>query len=90
MSKTVYKYGPLAARREQLIFMPSDAELLCVQLQHGEPFVWALVDPGKPQAARRLALLGTGHPMPEEKLSYVGTFQLAGGDFIVHLFDGGW
>ncbi|MBU2634917.1 hypothetical protein KJ841_00375 [Patescibacteria group bacterium] len=69
--------------------LPEGAKILTVQEQHGEPQIWALVNPGSPTETRNFRLAGTGHPIKGDKelLNYVGTFQLAGGSFIGHLFE---
>lgn len=65
--------------------MPQGARVLTVQVQHGEPVLWALVDPEKPHARRAFLLIGTGHDFDATGLNYVGTFQE--GPFVWHLFE---
>ena len=70
--------------------LPAGAKILTVQAQHEEPQIWALVDPGQQSKVRHnFRVSGTGHDIKENKdgLSYIGTFQLAGGNFIGHLFE---
>lgn len=68
--------------------LPSGARFLDVQVQHGAPQAWFLLDPDAEKEARRFVLVGTGHPVPEqEKLKHLGTFQLFTGELIVHLFE---
>lgn len=70
------------------ITMPKSARILSVDLQRGQPCVWALIDPEKPKRKRRFRLAGTGHPIPYEECErFVGTFQMRGGDLVFHLFD---
>lgn len=83
----IHKY-PLRIADEPAVTMPRGARLLAVQVQHGRPCVWALVDPDAPLVTRRLALRGTGHPAEGLAMApFVGTFQLEGGAFVGHLFD---
>ena len=69
--------------------MPGGAKVLTVQNQHGEPQLWALVNPDNPTETRNFRLVGTGHPISEnpDMLDYIGTFQLADGAFIGHVFE---
>ena len=72
----------------QEIEMPEGAEILTVQLQHGKPCLWAIVNP---EAAcrqnRRIETFGTGHLMSEQARRYVGSYQLYGGDLVFHVFE---
>jgi hypothetical protein len=98
--KKIFKYdvpGPGCFKVE----MPRGAEILSVQTQRGEPVFWALVEPGEPLVARRLACIATGEEIdltdvPYVVLRYVGTFQLeietsakSAPSIVMHLFDGG-
>jgi len=70
--------------------LPKGAKILTVHEQHGEPQIWALVNPDEPfTETRNFRVVGTGHPIGEneEVLRYIGTFQLDGGNFIGHLFE---
>lgn len=70
------------------IEMPVDAEILTVQVQRGVPMIWALVSPGAPVAARKFRLVGTGSEIGDnERLRYVGSYQLMGGGIVFHLFE---
>lgn len=84
----VYKYTVLVQNCSSLE-LPRGAKILTVQEQHGEPQIWALVNPGNPMETRNFRLAGTGHPIEEDEevLNYIGTFQLLGGSFIGHLFE---
>jgi len=95
MATAVYKYEVELADTFK-IAMPKGAEVLCVQVQRGDPFIWArvVIDAGHPVEARQFRLAGTGHTlegsMPEDRDGdYVGTFQLTGGSLVFHLFDCG-
>ncbi len=76
--------------------MPKNAEVLCCQVQDGQPYLWARVvtDKGYPTAVRRFRLAETGHPLEGSMQDgqvgkYLGTFQLQGGVAVFHLFDCG-
>ena len=86
--KTIYKYK-IEVKDDQNIMMPEGAKVLTVQAQHGEPCVWAEVDPEQTFTTfRRFVTVGTGrHPIADiDTLHYVGTYQLVNGNFIGHLY----
>jgi hypothetical protein len=86
--QTIYKY-PLEMEDEQTLSLPMGAKILSVQTQRETPCIWALVDIGSnlPFQDRVFILRGTGHPINESSLLYIGTFQLENGEFIFHLFE---
>ena len=67
--------------------MPKGAEILTVQTQRENPVMWVLANPENELEVRSFRLAGTGHPITEENLKYIGTFQLFGGDLVGHLFE---
>ena len=82
----IYKY-PLDPGRNE-VRMPEGAQVLTVQLQHGNPCMWAKVDPGAPQEDRVFEIYGTGREMPDDpRMCYVGTFQMSDGATVWHVFD---
>lgn len=67
--------------------MPRGATLLDVQVQSGEPQLWAACDERAPKETRLILIHGTGDPMPDGPLGdYVATFQI-GGALVFHVFD---
>ncbi len=66
------------------IMMPSMAKVLCVQLQNGDPYVWAAVDTNDVLVKRRFNWRGTGHDISGLH-NYVGTVQM--GTLVFHLFE---
>ncbi len=74
---------------ENVIEMPAEAKLLTVQMQHGEPYLWALVYTDAPRTLREFNVVGTGHNLPEGVGLYVGTFQMEGGALVWHVFEKG-
>lgn len=82
--KTIFKYD---ISENTGVLMPEGAQVLTVQMQRTSACVWAVVDPNAPMVLRRFVLYGTGHPLPDEPGTYVGTFQVAGGSLVWHLFD---
>lgn len=86
--KTIWKY-PVPISSSFLLEMPRGATLLDVQVQHGAPYLWAMVDPTAAKVGRVLHVHGTGKGIHEPSGSYVGSFQLAGGELVFHVFSGG-
>lgn len=83
---TIWKFPLSIAPGSQSIMMPAGSAVLCVQVQHEVPWIWVEVDPEARLIRRRFRVYGTGHPIDEEGLGYVGTFQVEGGEFVFHLF----
>ena len=85
--KSVWKY-PLTAEDNIVLALPLGVEPLCVQIQHDEPQLWCLVDPQESACTpREFRHAGTGHPIAENNLKYIGSYQLFGGGFVGHLFE---
>jgi len=87
MIKTIWKYK-LSTTDEQVIEMPAMAEILTVQIQNGEPCLWALVDSSYPHKEKRyIEIFGTGNPIGTGPRTYIGTYQLDGGKLVFHVFE---
>lgn len=74
---------------EQVIRLPKDATILCVQTQRGAPCLWFVVkDTTNPDREERTFLMyGTGHERQKIDGNYVGTFQLGDGTLMFHVFE---
>lgn len=90
----VYKYElPLPRRIGPFsLDLPRGARVLSAAVQHGVPVMWALVDHEAPTEERQFLLAPTGAPFhPNSPNSpepvFVGTLLLAGGEYVLHLFD---
>ncbi len=59
---------------------------LSVDVQRGQPVVWAVVDTDKPKQAHTFHVRGTGHPMTGAEGHFLGTILLAGGSLVFHVF----
>ena len=83
----IYKY-PLQMRDEQVIEIPSGAKILCVQVQHGTPCIWALVNKDEILSRVKVWVIGTGHDFPDECFDahYLGTVQWEGGSLVFHVW----
>lgn len=85
-SATIWKFS-LQTKDHQTIQMPRGAQLLTVQAQGGDcPSLWAKVNPLLPKDPRHIRIVGTGHPIDFQG-TYLGTYQLAGGALVFHVFE---
>lgn len=84
--KTIHKFA-LELKDSQKILMPGSAAILALQVQHGEPCLWALVDTERPPVPREFITRGTGHPVDDVAHSYIGTYQIKGGDLVLHVLE---
>ncbi len=82
---TVYKFNLQVGRT--VLDLPHGAMPLTVQMQHGAPRMWVLLDPSKPTVQRFFDVYGTGHSMPPDPGRYVATFQMEGGALVWHVFE---
>ena len=84
---TTYKYE-LEIEDTQVITTAKIVRWLDVQVQHGRPCVWAIVDEEATEDEEKhtITTYGTGHPMREPVGQYLGTIQMHGGDLVLHVF----
>lgn len=71
---------------EQTLELPEGAQILDVQIQDRMPQLWALVDSTRPKRPRKIAIYGTGHPVPDNPGTYIASFQMNGGALVFHAF----
>jgi hypothetical protein len=83
---TVWKTA-LKALDVQAIEVPAGAELLCAREQHDQICIWYRCTPGAPKEQRPIAIVGTGHPCPDDG-RYLGTASIYGGSLMFHVFEG--
>ena len=80
----VFKY-PVPVNDYFFLDIPRGAKILTVQVQNGEPQIWALVNPENPIKTRNFCLAGTGDSINERNLIHIGTFQIR--SLVWHLFE---
>jgi hypothetical protein len=86
MTKVIYKY-PLTGVTTT-IDLPKGAKVLSFQVQRGNACIWVLLDIGPVELeTRTFRFWGTGHPMEDVPMKYIGTFQLDEGSLVFHLFE---
>ncbi len=88
--KTIHKY-PLAVTDFQEVILPVEAEILTVQSQGENPYMWVLVDLDKVRKETRfIEIFGTGHSINCDmgvSRNYISTFQLYDGELVFHVFE---
>ncbi len=88
MSKTIFKYG-LSISQWQSINLPVNAEILKVDTQNNELYIWVLQDTVDANTEiRYFEVFGTGHFMGEQKnRKHIGTVLTYGGSYVWHVFE---
>lgn len=82
---SIYKYT-LLIEDKQVIRTRKGAEFLTVQFQNGMLCTWTKVDLNQPEADFELLTVGTGMLLPELEGKHIGTYQLADGAIVFHVF----
>lgn len=82
--KTIYKYQ-LKTTEQQTITTPVGSEILSLQIQNDNPCLWVKVDTNNEVGDRTFATFGTGYPLPDNPMEFVGTYQT--GEFVFHVFE---
>lgn len=70
--------------------MTYDAIVLTVQVQYGQPFVWAIVDTEETTTVyKTFRIFGTGHQLSYnlDELKYISTIQFNNGTLVFHVFE---
>ena len=85
MKERIWKY-PLKLEDEQIIEMPENPTILCLQNQRGTPYIWAMVDPKAGKKSYTFITTETGHPIDNSIwLQYIGTYQIKD-MYVFHVF----
>lgn len=86
MAHTIHK-AVLKPADVQEIMVPEGAEMLSAREQFDDICVWYRCDPSRRLRPRKLAIVGTGHPAPDESGRFLGTASLHGGQLMFHIFE---
>lgn len=86
MTRTIWK-ATLQPADIQELMVPAGAEFLTAREQFEHICVWYRCDPSKPLEPRKLAIVGTGNPAPDDDGRYLGSVSLQGGRLIFHVFE---
>jgi len=88
MTKASMWKFPLEVRDRVVVMMPIGARILCANVQRDVACLWALVDPDAGREPRAFRIIGTGHEHPSGTFGrYVGTFFMADGSLVFHVFE---
>ena len=85
MHNTIYKWS-LKIQDKQTLHIPADSNWLDVQVQQGQPCIWARVDGDSKLITVTIRTFGTGHDLPNVAMSYLGTYQTHDGELIWHVY----
>jgi hypothetical protein len=66
--------------------MPRGAKIVEVAMQGDRFTLWAVVAPSEPRQTRVFYIVGTGHPIPPEAHTHLGTVHVD--VFVFHVFEG--
>jgi hypothetical protein len=82
----ILKY-PLEVTDIQTIELPFVHEVLTAQMQDGKLYIWVRVDDNiLVSTEKKIAIYGTGHPLPEDCGRYLSTIQYLKGQ-VYHIFE---
>lgn len=83
--KTIYKYE--VQPFNETMMLPDGAKILSVGEQGSRIYIWALVESTVPaDTPRYIKSYGTGHPVEDTTLSFIGTVQMQDG-LVFHFFE---
>ena len=71
----------------QHVNIPEGGQILSVDNQWGELFLWALVDLKQTRVTRTIDIYGTGHSIPNLPRKHLGTVVVD--SFVWHIFEQG-
>lgn len=84
--QAIWKY-PIPAIDMFHLDIPEGGKPLAVHVQRGQPCMWVQVTPDAPMTLRIFAIYGTGHQMPDDPGTFIGTYLVDGGALVFHLFE---
>ena len=89
MTKSICKY-PLETKGRQVVSLPIGSEILSVQEQDRQLFLWALVDPNEQLEERHIKIFTTGDVLDNDfgvPNKYIATVQLKFEGLVIHVFE---
>lgn len=86
MTNRIFRYQ-LEVTDEQQLYMPHSYEALSVAPSRGGYHIdlWVQVNPDNTTSAPKFYVVGTGNPMPDRELDFVGTAVMSDG-LVWHVF----
>ena len=86
MARSIWKF-PIKIDDHQVIPVPNGAKIRSVAVQGETVCLWAEVDPNEPIFGRDIFVYGTGHPMPDDPGTFIGSVMLHGGALVFHIYE---
>jgi hypothetical protein len=84
---TIWKF-PLTLTECQQVLMPEGAKIMTAQIQAGDLYLWARVNPAAARRGRVIRIIGTGHAIENDDcLHYIASVQANGGALVWHIFE---
>ena len=84
--KTIYKYEIKPGKFT--LVMPSEADILHIDMQGNKPFMWVKGDTDLPLRERGFKAFGTGHEITDDgDWIHAGSFLMNGGSLVWHVFE---
>ncbi len=84
--EVIYKYE-LDVLDRQEIMIPALSTILAIQSQGGKGQMWVKVNPHNEKVKRVFATHPTGQELSGDTCCYVGTYQIASGNLVFHVFE---
>lgn len=85
--QTVWKY-PLSTRMVTQLELPAGAQVLSAAMQNNLPHIWVLVEQDEDaKVTRHFMFVGTGHPIPEPVVAFIGTVLMQDARWVFHVFE---
>lgn len=82
----VFKY-PLKAMAIQKLMLPTNSKILCVENQYDEPVLYVQVNSHfRGEKPINIIVVGTGQPLPELNLEYIGTVMTFTDSLVWHVY----
>jgi len=82
----IYKYQIFPGDM-QVLEIPQDSKILCVQTQGGEPQMWVQQYTEGSLTQKEIYIIPTGATFDADDKKYIGTFQLNGGTLVFHVYE---
>lgn len=87
MSRTIHKYNLLPGEPGYCLMLPEGAKVLAIGNQNELLMLWAEVDPDAALEPRHFVTYSTGHPMPDDPGTYIGTTIFMSGSLVWHVYE---
>jgi len=87
MGRSIWKYDIIITDSVQNIEMPGDSTILHLGSQKGNICMWVMVNKEVEMATRHFKVYGTGHPLDDRIMYYVGTVIDESLNLVWHVYE---